>query len=99
MEKTYSGWSNYETWCTNTWISNDEGIYDMVREEVDNSLKNDSEDYEVADVIKGLIEELRDREHKMNFGLFDDLLTASLDVVNWREIAGYYVDEWRENND
>lgn len=26
-DTTYNGWSNYETWCVNLWISNDQGSY------------------------------------------------------------------------
>jgi hypothetical protein len=26
-EKTYNGWTNYETWLVKLWIDNDEGSY------------------------------------------------------------------------
>src|SRR3990167_9926974 len=29
---TYQGWTNYETWAVNLWLTNDSGIYDMIRE-------------------------------------------------------------------
>ena len=31
-EKGYNGWTNYETWCVNLWLDNDEGTQNMVRE-------------------------------------------------------------------
>jgi len=31
-EKTYNGWTNYETWNVALWIGNDEGLYNMARE-------------------------------------------------------------------
>ena len=31
-EATYSGWTNYETWLVNQYISNDEGMYEQALE-------------------------------------------------------------------
>lgn len=32
MADTYEGWSNRETWATNLWLANDQGLYEQVRE-------------------------------------------------------------------
>jgi hypothetical protein len=31
-EKGYNGWSNYETWCANLWISSDQGSHEYTDE-------------------------------------------------------------------
>jgi hypothetical protein len=31
-DKKYNGWSNYETWVTNLWLTNDENTYAQCRE-------------------------------------------------------------------
>lgn len=33
MTDTYEGWSNRETWCAQLWMTNEEGIYEEVREQ------------------------------------------------------------------
>ena len=30
-DKTYNGWTNYETWNVALWLQNDPGFYDMAR--------------------------------------------------------------------
>ena len=30
-DKTYNGWTNYETWNVALWIQNDQGLYDIAR--------------------------------------------------------------------
>lgn len=31
-DRTYNGWTNYETWNVVLWIENDEGIYNYIQE-------------------------------------------------------------------
>ena len=41
-EKTYNGWTNYETWAIALHLNNDEGTYNMVRERAED-LKDGAE--------------------------------------------------------
>jgi hypothetical protein len=31
-DRTYNGWTNYETWNVALWLQNDPGLYDLARE-------------------------------------------------------------------
>ena len=31
-DRTYNGWSNYETWNVALWLQNDEGLYNLAQE-------------------------------------------------------------------
>lgn len=91
-ESRYNGWTNYETWCVNLWLSNDQGSYesvnDLIRSQVGSGLGG------VEDVLKGLVEELTDATHP---GLTDgasfvtDLYNGALSEVNWQEIIKNWV--------
>jgi len=32
LDKTFNGWTNYETWNVSLWLQNDEGLYNLARE-------------------------------------------------------------------
>ena len=51
-DRTYNGWTNYETWNVALWIGNDEGLYDIARR------CDDYQDF--VDSIEGLITETGD---------------------------------------
>lgn len=99
-ERTYNGWTNYETWNVKLWIDNEEGSYNYWRER----------SQEAWDKAKG--EDLKERtleaERTIELALKDefeeaeadllkragceasvwaDLLGTALSEVNWREIA------------
>jgi hypothetical protein len=101
-DREYQGWTNYETWCVNLWISNDEHTQRehqaLARECVQDARESDETFTRLqrarlimADRMKEQFEECV-CEHTTS-GLFADLLQASLDEVNWGEIAAHCIDE------
>lgn len=76
-DEKYNGWTNYETWCVNLWLANDEGLYNAVQAMDKSSLP----DY--ADALKTFVTE----SAPTLSGMYSDLLTAALGAVNWYEIA------------
>ena len=92
-EKTYNGWTNYETWNVVLWIDNEEGSYrywrDTVREICEDS---DEKDDAICSVSKRLEDEIKEGAPELQ-GTYSDLLSAALSEVNWYEIAENWVDE------
>ena len=85
-DKTYNGWSTYETWLVNLWLTND-----MQDEDLTASVKEANTTYEAKEILKDYVEE---RMPEIE-GLFADLLRGALSEVNWYEI----VKNWREEQD
>jgi len=50
-EERYQGWKNYETWNLALWLSNDQGLYDMVR----GWARKIRDPYKLADEIESFI--------------------------------------------
>ena len=95
-DKKYNGWTNYETWAVNLWMSNDEGSYrywEETAQEVWADAEAGTYDWQTREFQAdyALAERLKD-EHEENVpvaeaSVYTDLLQAALDSVNWQEIA------------
>ena len=89
----YNGWTNYETWNVNLWLSNDEYTYRQAQR----IIRLADTKYEAE---KALEEYVTDPENGMvpdiPASMAADLLGAALDAVNWREIVDH---EWDELHD
>ena len=72
--ETYNGWTNYETWACNLWLTNDEGMYHWSR-----SLESSQD---LQEWVEGL-SDLK-QESEMLTGMFNDI--GSTWRVNWNEI-------------
>jgi hypothetical protein len=97
--KTYNGWTNYETWLTNLWIDQDsyatETISNICLGLMGSWEDKDDIDWRLGDSIKDIIEEWVDSAEIAN-GFILDMLRGAISEVNFREIAGHYYDELKE---
>jgi|ERR1043166_1966752 hypothetical protein len=101
--KTYNGWTNYETWVVNLWMDNEEGTqryWSERAEEIVRSSEADQYNTKIERAYSDLSDELK-REHEENApevsGVFSGLLTAALGEVDWYEIAKSWIDNAVEN--
>ena len=86
MSNKYSGWTNYETWNVNLWLSNDEPTYKycvMLSKTYSNPI-------ELANLLEEFVLGFKP---ELGASMFSDMLNASLREVNWREIAEAYLEE------
>ena len=90
-DATYNGWTNYETWLANVWLSEVDFVGRLE--------SGDLCDLTCADVcvieeiiqehIEIMTEETRDASH----GLASDLLSAAISAINVNELARHYFND------
>lgn len=102
--KTYNGWTNYETWCVNLWLDNDQNSSEFWRERAIYWSENESTDSidGFSDACLKLSDELKEHFETTKNDLFDDskqscsvwsdLLGSALGAVEWREIAAALIE-------
>ncbi len=91
--ETYNGWTNYETWNVNLWLTNDEGSYSMVREMAVRCADTETSRADLADELKALVEEMMP---DLGASMYADLLGAAISSVNWHELAEHYLTDLDE---
>lgn|SRR4030067_2655307 len=106
--KEYNGYTNYETWCVNLWIDNDQGLYYQVQEMTQQIYDEaeESNDYNIYiskdnNALRQLEDQLKDFIEEMNpltdtADMFSDLLNSALSEVDWREIAENWLETVKE---
>lgn len=81
----YNGWANYETWCVNLWLTNDQDTDEDTRRIACRA----TSDYAAADGLKDYVDELVDILGRPE-GFIADLFGAALSEVDWLELAQIY---------
>lgn len=107
-KKEYNGWYNYETWCVNLWLTNEEftnSHWHAVAKAMFKRATTKHESYltisEQAryDLAKLLQSEIEESIPDLGASMFADLLSASLSEVNWSDIANAFLEEVEDGDD
>lgn len=84
---SYNGYTNKETWQVSLWLNNEYTSYhywsERAQELYDGSYDLETALYDLAEEIKS---STKDNAPELT-GLYSDLLTDTLNQVNWREVA------------
>ena len=101
MTKKHNGWTNYETWVVNLWMSNDANAYEFWREQARRHKENVAEcdvmkddvwaDAAAVDLAEQLKADAEEGRPEIEASVYADLLTAALSEVNWIEIAKHWI--------
>jgi hypothetical protein len=89
-EKTYNGWTNYETWRVNL------EIFDGFEPTEYYSACDLTDAYELGQSLKQYAEEVIFECASVPDGLARDYAQAFLESVNWREIAEHMIEDAKE---
>ncbi len=100
VSNSHQGWSNYETWCVNLGLANEEQTYRRcqslateAREHAETCPQvrdnvwtfEEAPTFLLADALKEFVEDGNPLASQSS--MYSDLLTAALSEVNWHEIA------------
>lgn len=108
MTHGYNGWTNYETWVVNLWLTNEQASSRYWGEQADECFVDAQQGYPITKVLTvsenarlHLADLLKD-DHKgeehpaivaVQGTVYADLLNAALQSVNWGEIADSLLDD------
>lgn len=78
-DETYNGWTNYETWAVNLWLTNGEIPHRRLKAiaQASHQLGIDKDNH-LREWVEGM--------NPLDGGMFNDLVTHALGRVNWKEI-------------
>ena len=105
-DRSYNGWTNYETWVVHLWLTNEEGPYRYCRGLARRAVQEapdcdqvreriwaaeEAKKFLLADQIKEFVEEANPLGDKAT--MFTDLITTALSEVDWHEVAEAFLEE------
>jgi len=92
INKSYNGWTNYETWLLKLNLDNDYGLYQMCNEYFEES--KDIGKYELSQMFKEYLEELFFIEEHNIIKLCDTWTWRDWEDINFFEIVGSYLEDY-----
>jgi len=110
-DKTYNGWTNYETWATALWLDNDATSSAFWSAEAWECWKAaptsshvqklgfDRERAAALDLAERLNEAIHEQCPDLGACLYADLLGAALAEVQWFEIASHHIDDLQDETE
>ena len=95
-DKTYNGWSNYETWLLKLNLDNDQGTYKMCKEFFTDNYNKDKDTYDLAKEFKDYLEELIYIEDHQIYKICDVWTTRDWFEIDFVEITESYIQDFKE---
>ena len=97
MTTDYNGWTNYQTWATKLWIDNDQGSQAYwLQRAADHLEENDGDPVASRSNLADELSDNHDEYKPEVSGVYADLLTSALGLVDWREIAQSLLEDAKE---
>ncbi len=109
-DKKYNGWTNYETWLVNLWLTNEQAALicwnKLASEWLERAPDNNDHpcltgrEWALMKLAQQMKSEMEDKAADIMEdieGMWHDLLKAALCEVNWREIATHRIEEALEH--
>ena len=94
----YNGWTNYETWCLNSWIDNDREWYRAIDDKAVGLVNDALTKKQQIEILRSFIIDLvQDEEPKIKVDFYSDILNASIREVNFWEISTNIINEARRD--
>ena len=88
----YNGWTNYATWMVNLHFDNLD-FTDDIEEGIFDDMDKDDIRCHVASWIQELVESYLDEAVDTNNCFVQDIINATINDVDWHDIADQYVDD------
>ena len=97
-DQKYNGWTNYETWLVNVWMSNEYGDYKYWDEQTGEVIGEEFPVVRLGERIGEWLDESRaDLVADSTASLMSDLLAGAISAVDTVEIARHLLDDYEED--